>query len=414
MKLLYLTLAGLLPAFAAFAQRNYVPGTLLLPGGDSLSGQIDYRKWDVSPLTINFRATEGAAPQEYTPASLKGFKIAGNNEIYLSLPAVLDVTNEKVDVLSAGPARDTIGGHHFFRVMMDGPVKLLLYTDRFHRQHFAVMEKGSATQLVRKQVYIDNPESTDYGKIKTYALYRQQLAAVLNGCVPHQRLALLDYSEAALRKALQQYVACRYPGETVVVRAVEKDMRASFGIMGGAGLNILSVNGAHPLATGKYGNNIAPVAGVFLDVPLSRYRQKLVWANEVIYTTRAMESTYSRIGYSNEVDVNLRFLQIQTLVRYTIPKSGLRPYFTAGVAGAINLGGKDDLWRTREGQTERQREPALEGGREFFLPLLAGAGIRYNKLHAELRVVMPHNISLFRMLEVMNVTPQLLVRYSLF
>jgi hypothetical protein len=213
---------------------------------------------------------------------------------------------------------------------------------------------------------------------------------------------------------LQQYTACRYPGEQVVVRKDDGAMRASLGIMGGAGVNMVNVQGTHPMASGKFTAGTTPVFGIFLDVPISRNRQKLSWNNEVIFTSRPVKGSWSRVGYLNEADINLQYLQIQTLVKYTFPKGNLRPYFNAGVAGAISIGGKDELVKTRESAGTKSTETALEGGRDFFLPLMAGVGVRYNKLHVEARFTAPHNLSIYRTLDVMYYTGQLLVRYSLF
>ncbi len=415
MKSLYLFCAGLLLAATALAQRNYVSAALLLQNGDSLSGQIDYRKWDVNPLSVSFREGNDAAAREYAPADIKGFLIRGNQEMYLSMPAAIDVTQETVDHLSATQHRDSIGGVHFLRVLMDGPVKLLLYTDRFHRQHFFIMEKDSLTALIKKQVYISNQESVGYGQLKTHHFYRQQLAGVFGDCVPARHLSVLDYSERALRSVLQQYAGCRYPGQQLVTRKEDRDTRVSLGLMGGAGLNTYRFSGSHPFAPRKYGNTVAPVVGIFLDVPVSRYRQKISWNNELIYTTRAFSSSWSSNGFYNEVDVQFHYIQVQTLLKYTLPQGSLRPYVNVGVAAAISLGGRDEFRAKREsGTASEELQPALEGGKKFLMPLLAGAGLRYKRLHTELRVVLPHNLSEFLKLKAMVITPQLLVRYALF
>ncbi|RPD38736.1 outer membrane beta-barrel protein [Chitinophaga barathri] len=414
MKSLYLTCACLLAALSLAAQQNFIPGTLLLRNGDSIRGLIDYRKWDVSPLQIVFREN-GGTEKNYKPGDIKGFRVAENEELHLSISAVLDVTNETVNELSASSARDTITGEHFFRVMMDGPVKLLLYTDRNSREHYAVMENGDVTQLVKKEVFIDNPESVDYHKLKTHNFYRQQLVNIVGKCVPEHKMLRMDYSEKAIRKVLQQYVACRYPGEQVTFRKEDRQTRATLGVMGGGSLNFTRFTGSHPLANGKYGGKISPVLGLFLDIPISRNRQKFSWNNEVVYTSRAMASNFMRNGLNYSVDVDLQYIQVQTMVKYTYPKGNLRPYVNAGVAGAISIGGKDELRRTGEFNSYiPPAEKALDGGREFMLPLMAGVGVRYNKLHAEARFVLPHNISPFLALDSQITGVQLLVRYTLF
>ena len=415
MKSLYLFCAGLLAAFSVSAQRNFEPGALLLNNGDSLSGQIDYRKWDSNPLTVSFREGDATTAKEYAPADIRGFRIRANGETYLSLPAVIDVTYEKLDILSFRSNRDTIAGSHFMRVLMTGPVQLLLYADKNHRQHFFVAEKDSLTQLVKKVVFIGDRNSPDYGKLKTHHFYRQQLLVSLGDCAPARQLATLDYSESALRGVLQRYVACRYPGQQVAMPEKDSDLRVSFGVLGGAGLNIYHFSGTHPIARGKYGPQAAPVIGIFMDIPVSRNRQKLVWSNELIYTSRAVRGSWRENGYSNEVDIQEQYVQIQTFFKYTFPTGTWRPFFNAGIAGAIYIGGKDELRKIRENDNSLiEKGTALDGGREFFMPLMMGAGIRNNRLQTELRVVLPNNMSPYMALSATALTPQLLVRYTLF
>lgn len=232
MRYLYLTCACLLATLSLAAQQNFIPGTVMLPGGDSARGRIDYRKWDKSPLQIVFRDDNGVE-KTYKPEDIKGFRVAENDETYLSVNALMDVTKETVDILSASRERDSVSGTFFFRQLMNGPVKLLLYVDRNNREHFAVMEKDSVTQLVKKTVYVHDHDSPDYSKLLTHYFYRQQLANIAGECVPQQKVLRLDYSEKDIRKILQQYTACRYPGEKVVLRKEDRQTKATVGVMGG-------------------------------------------------------------------------------------------------------------------------------------------------------------------------------------
>ncbi len=414
MKFLYLVFPGLLAALSLAAQQNFVPGTLLFPNGDSARGLIDYRKWDKSPLQITFRDGSGAE-KDYQPADLKGFRIPENGETYLSIAATLDVTRETVTHMIGTEARDTISGEHFFRVLVNGRVKLLLYTDRGNREHFAVVEKDSVTQLVKKVTYVHDAGSPDFGKLATSNHYRQQLLNFTAGCVPRQKLQNLRYSETDIRKVLQQYVRCRYPGEKIAERKKDPQTRLSIGVLGGASLNSARFTGDHSLAAGKLGSRFSPVVGVFLDIPVSRNRQKFSWNNEIVYTSRPVSGSFTRGSYDNELDINLQYVQIQTMVKYTYPKGRLRPYVNAGVAGAIVTGGKDEVKRKGiYGSYGPVTEKALDGGREFMMPLLAGLGVRYERLHAEARYIFPHNISPFLALESRITSVQLLLRYALF
>lgn len=414
MKSLYLVFAGLLVALSLSAQQNFVPGTLLFRNGDSAQGLIDYRKWDMSPLRITFRDGNGTE-KDYQPGELKGFRISENGETYLSIAAILDVTQETVTHMTGTEARDTISGDHFFRVLVNGRVKLLLFTDRSNREHFAVTEKDSVTQLVRKVAYVHDAESPDFGKLATSNFYRQQLLNFTAGCVPRQKLQNLRYSETDIRKVLQQYVRCRYPGEKIAARKKDPQTRLSLGVLGGGSLNSARFTGDHSLAGGKLGSRFSPVIGVFVDIPVSRNRQKFSWNNEVVYTSRPVSASFTRGSFNNELDINLQYVQIQTMVKYTYPKGKLRPYVDAGVAGAIAIGGRDEVKRSGiYGSYGPAVGKALDGGREFMMPLLAGLGVRYEKLHAEVRYVFPHNISPFLAMESRITSVQLLLRYALF
>lgn len=416
MRFLYLSCACLLVALTTAAQRNFVPGTLLLRNGDSLRGQVDYRKWDINPLTISFRESETGVGKNYAPEEIKGFRVMENDDVYLSVPAVLDVTNETAGALAASPLRDTVRGEHFYRVLVAGPVKLLLYTDGFRRNHFALVENDRFTQLIKKEEYIHDMDSPAYRQIKTHSLYRQQLAVAFGNCVPPQRLDALAYTETSLRKIVQQYAGCRYPGEQVVSRKDNQQMRLTFGVIAGAGLNTYNFTGTHPLTQGRYGSDVSPVIGVFMDIPISRNRQKLSWNNEVIYTTRALSASWKKNSFRYDVDINLQYIQVQSLIKYTLPKGNLRPYVNVGVAGTLCIGGKDEFITTDEGSFNPRPmvEKAIEGRKGFSAPLMAGVGVRYNRLHVEARYIAPHNLSTVFSLSAKMTTVQLLVRYSLF
>ena len=66
----------------AFCQENYLTGYVVLTGGDTLHGFIDYRGWDRSPDLIFFKLNLSDDKTEYTPIDIRGFSV--NDEIYES------------------------------------------------------------------------------------------------------------------------------------------------------------------------------------------------------------------------------------------------------------------------------------------------------------------------------------------
>ncbi|WP_157963014.1 hypothetical protein [Chitinophaga deserti] len=402
MRSLTLLLTALLLTTAAFAQQRFVPATVFLPKGDSLIGEIDYRKWDKDPLTISFRGNGSATA--YTPEMLAGFRIHENDEQYISVSGEMDITYESTENLSVEKTRVVSKGPHFFRVVMNGPVKLLQHTDKNNRQHFVVQTPDTTLHLIRQVKYIDNHESANYGKVQTLNFFRQQLDILLNDCNHKSQIDALEYRAEALSRVLQRYTACKYPTQQAVIAKKDPQMRAMYGVMGGASFQMVTADGPHPVAKNKFKHTFTPTVGVFLDLPLSRRRQQLVLNMEGVYSSKQLISKGP-----DPIDFTLHFLSLQTLLRYTYPVGELRPYVNGGFGIMAKISGSD-LYR-REGRT--QQEEALGGGRELTLPIIIGAGLRYKRLNGELRYILPHALDVYNTLDVRASTAQLLIRYVL-
>lgn len=402
MRSLTLLLTILLLTTAVFAQQRFVPATILLPQGDSLVGEIDYRKWDKDPLTIIFRGNGNTTT--FTPEKLAGFRIHENDEQYITVPGEMDITYETTEILSVEKVRVVSNGPHFFRVIMNGPVKLLQHTDKNNRQHFVVQTPDTAVHLIRQVKYIDNQESANYGKMQTLNFYRQQLDILMNDCARKPNVDVLDYRAEALSRVLQKYTACKYPNQQVAVAKKDPQMRAMYGVMGGASAEMLSAEGQHRIVKNKFKQTLTPVVGVFLDLPLSRRRQQMVLNIEGVYSSKKVVSKGP-----DPIDFTYHFLSLQTLIRYTYPVGELRPYVSGGFGMMAKIGGSD-LY-TPQGWS--QQDEALGGGRELTLPVLVGAGLRYKRLNGELRCILPHALDNYTMMDVRATTVQLLFRYVL-
>lgn len=403
MRSLYLLLAALITSFTASAQQRYVPATVTLVSGDSLVGEMDFRKWDVEPSAVNFRVN--GAVTSYTPEMLSSFRIHENDERYLSIAGDLDITRETVEVLLNEKIRVIHPGRHFFRIMLHGPIQLLQFTDKHMRKHFAVHMQDTVLHLIREVRYIDNPESPNYGKLQTIYHFRQQLMLLTEDCDIKSRLDLLDYRVEAISKVLIKYAACKHPG--VVVGAPKKDpaMRTMLGLLGGISMNTFKVTGVHHVARNNFKSSFTPIVGVFMELPLSRRRQQFSLNAELVYESRKLQSD----GKLDKVDVNYHYLILQSMMRYTYPVGELRPYVNVGVGIMCNLGGKDIIQRADNNVVD----DALNGGRELILPLLAGAGVRYKRFNVEARVMLPHQLENYVYLNTKATTGQLLVRYTL-
>ena len=54
MKLILILLLVIIPEFV-FSQSNYYEGYVVKNNGDTLKGYIDYRNWEYSPVSFNFK-----------------------------------------------------------------------------------------------------------------------------------------------------------------------------------------------------------------------------------------------------------------------------------------------------------------------------------------------------------------------
>src|ERR1700712_5017910 len=77
MKFLFPLIAILLP-FTIFAQSNYRPGYVIQSNGDTLKGYINYREWDQSPKSIEFKNnTADKQAKEFTSQTARKIQING-------------------------------------------------------------------------------------------------------------------------------------------------------------------------------------------------------------------------------------------------------------------------------------------------------------------------------------------------
>lgn len=401
---LYLVMALLLSISPAFAQQQYVPATIIFPSGDSLAGEMDYRKWDSEPLSVNFR--HNGAVTNYPADKLSGFRIHENNETYTSLHTKLDITYETIENLSSGRPREFSEGHFFYRIMLQGPIQLLLYTDKRMRQHFAIRDRDTVLHLLRESRYIENPESANYGKLQVLNYFREQLTIYMGDCKTKTNYDALDYRTDQLTRAILRYTACKHPGTVVEAPKKDKHMRAMFGVMAGGSFNSFKLTGEHMVARNSIKGSVSPTFGLFLDLPLSRRRQQFSLNTELVYDNIKFESD----GKRDKVDVNFNYMSLQVLLRYTYPLGQVRPYINGGMGLMAKVGKGTDVYRREGNYTTTD---ALGGGRELTMPIVAGVGVRYQRFNAELRIKPSYAIEDYILLNARTNTMQVLVRYIL-
>jgi hypothetical protein len=173
MKFLRLLFLGLTLPFVALSQANYKPGYVLKLNGDTLKGYINYREWDITPGSVEFKSSVAdKQPVKFFPATIRGFDVTGLDTYLTYIGPVSMDKNVFPDVASeydTSVATDTV----FLQFKYKGtPVSLLEQEDGL-KPRFFVMEDGQAPIELKYYRYLAGDNSTS---IRTLETYKQQLA----------------------------------------------------------------------------------------------------------------------------------------------------------------------------------------------------------------------------------------------
>lgn len=178
------------------AQKDFLPGTLTLAGGDTLSGYINYQNWTRTPAQIEFRRAPGGTSEHYGLRNLEGFEIRSADR-YIKDVIWKDTENPNFanERYEAPPrVRDTV----FLRSVVE-TAKFSLYEYRDDKTHFYLRPQGDTLQeLLNPSVY-----NATTGHYVTRPVYRDQLKKWALAHPEQERLVRiingLPYREAHLR-----------------------------------------------------------------------------------------------------------------------------------------------------------------------------------------------------------------------
>lgn len=183
-----LFLFSALAATSLRAQKDYLPGTIVLNNGDTLSGYVEYQNWSRTPLSIEFKRTLGTATETYTLSELKSFAIQDADKFHKAVIwKEYEPDNFTAQRYEALPRRqDTV----FLRSVIEA-AKLSLYEYTDERSHYFIRAAGDTLQeLLNPSEY-----NTATGQFNTRAVYRDQLR--LYALSHPQKQQLLRKIEAA-------------------------------------------------------------------------------------------------------------------------------------------------------------------------------------------------------------------------
>lgn len=189
-------------SFAAFSQKNMLPGYIVMPSKDTVWGTIDYRNWEKNPTQIMF-SQSGSAERSYSVNDIAAFGVPGR-DYYRK--ATVSVDDNTVNIWEASKYNNELVREQtvFLRILTEGE-KFTLYEFMNFKPHYYIAKAGGAIEaLVYKLEMIDQTN-----KVVTNNDFRIQLKKLLsdNETLSYEqslKIDRLEYKEKALTKFIMQ------------------------------------------------------------------------------------------------------------------------------------------------------------------------------------------------------------------
>ena len=286
--------------FIALSQSNYKPGYVIKNSGDTLKGYINYKEWNESPKTIEFKqVTTDARSVSYNAPDIKSFRVNGLDS-YISY--VGPVTTGKTHTIEGLPnfldtavRQDEV----FLRVISSGPnVKLLYNIDREKYRYF-ILETNSTPYELKFYQYLDNNQ-----RIISSSPFIDQIDLLLKKYASTNinatgRVNVEDYSEDAIT---------RYVKIINNNKSVEEARSSGHRFFIGAGVNysLGTFNGPDGFNYQPHASSVFPLISLGVDLLTNPAIQKSFFRIQVSLSG-ASPTFNSSVGYfsSREYLANL-------------------------------------------------------------------------------------------------------------
>jgi hypothetical protein len=116
MRKIFIVAVYVLNGLAVFSQEKFLNGFIVKAEGDTLRGQVAYRKWDRNPVRITFRKSETSAPEIYYPLQVRSFSVA--DEYYEGAVVDVDISPYKIGELDQKSEPDFVKDTVFLQVLV--------------------------------------------------------------------------------------------------------------------------------------------------------------------------------------------------------------------------------------------------------------------------------------------------------
>lgn len=214
----------------------------------------------------------------------------------------------------------------FLRLLVDGKMRLYSHSSRWGKRFFVEDKEGGLIEIEEFDLSDDSYN------------FQQALRSLCRDCV--EAVDVVDqvkFNQASLTRFVEKYNICD-----------ERPLpKIRVGVL--AGVNLSTLTASHSMevqvaqeAVFPYQAN--PMFGAFVDLPLPA--RNLSLHLEAYYTSGNYWFEKITENYDTDVVVNLTSLSLPVLVRYTLPKKTIRPFFDVGVSLSRYLKNENGIQQT--------------------------------------------------------------------
>ena len=355
----------------AQAQTNFRPGYVLPLTGDTLRGEVDYRDGRLNAQRCRFRSGPRGTVVTYAPAQLRGYGFPSSGEYY------------RPQIVPAGDSLLPAGSSHFMEVLTDGPAQLYYLRSEQGYERFFVVSPNLPLTLLGHGVRTAEHEGRQFQEELTP--FRQTLAHALAGCaVAQSKLPNLQYSEGALRRVVTLYNNCQQTSRPMPLRHDGHVLVARVGILVGGHKSQLRFKNGAQFTTPQLPAYAGVIGGISLGLSAPRATRNVSLQLAVLYEQQRYNLEYIEpyrggIQYEqhSRIHVDLSYLRVPVLLRYTYPHGKVRPLVEAGLSSGYAFK-TDNTYQTTDYRGQYNDPRALapdENIRRLEFGFSGGAGL---------------------------------------
>jgi hypothetical protein len=325
----------------ARAQADFRAGYIVRLSGDTVSGQTDYRGGARNAEVCRFRSAAAAEITAYTPAQIRGYGFRGGQQFRSQLLAATDSVQHQYP---APPAPV------FMEVLATGPLTLFRTRSKSGADRLFIASAAQPAQRPPAELVAKRPAESQgvTQAYRTIRLYRSVLTELVADCdAARLQIGGLAFTVPALTAFVQRCNACRAPAASASAAVAPPAARPArervkYGLLLGVETSHLTVGVDGPLVNGHFVSGVRPVLGLSVAIPMHSLSEKLSLHVEALVEQQHYADTYRREagfnpGAHQQSRLDLTYLRVPLLVRYTYPTGRLRPFVQAGVCYARGL-----------------------------------------------------------------------------